>query len=212
MINVIILGLYPLERKALSILIEKESDIHIIDDVKNIEDANMLNNIIPDIILITVSKSYNYCFRQIQYIENKKIKSKIILLTSYLDGLYLYNKYNKLKITINGYIFKNIGQNELIRAIKTIYNKGFYMQDEVKFKKLEKYLGDTNLTKREMEILFYIFNGYKNKQIADILYISENTVKNHIYNIYKKLNAKNKVEAIDRILDSKIISDKENII
>ncbi|WP_049781431.1 response regulator transcription factor [Thermoanaerobacterium xylanolyticum] len=83
------------------------------------------------------------------------------------------------------------------------------MWNELKFKKLAKYVDSINLTKREMEILFYIFKGYKNNQIANILHIKKNTVKNHIYHIYKKFNAKNKIEIMFRILGNRdIFKDK----
>lgn len=56
-----------------------------------------------------------------------------------------------------------------------------------------------NLTTREKEIITYIYKGLSNKEIAEDLFISPNTVKNHIYNIYKKLEIKNKVELIKLI-------------
>ncbi|MBE0068676.1 response regulator transcription factor [Thermoanaerobacterium thermosaccharolyticum] len=207
MINLMVLGLYSLERQALSILIERDSDINVIDHAKSIEDINTVCCIIPDIIIIFESGSYNYCFKQIRHIKSKKINSKIILLlSSYIDCLYLYSI---LRTNVNGYILKNTEQNELFKAIRVVYSKGFYMRDELKFKKLAEYIDGISLTKREVEILFYIFKGYKNKRIANILHIKENTVKNHIYNIYKKLNVKNKIEVIVRILGNRdIFRDK----
>lgn len=56
-----------------------------------------------------------------------------------------------------------------------------------------------NLTKREKEIIIHIYQGMSNKEIGECLFISPNTVKNHIYNIYKKLGVKNKIELVSLI-------------
>lgn len=77
------------------------------------------------------------------------------------------------------------------------------MQSEIKEKETKQFSGDKlkhfDLTEREIEVLNLISQGYKNAEIADTLFVSQNTIKTHIKNIYVKLDVKNRVEAIKRV-------------
>ncbi|AEF16105.1 hypothetical protein Thexy_0041 [Thermoanaerobacterium xylanolyticum LX-11] len=80
MINIMVLGLYSLERQALTSLIEKDLGMNVIANAKKIADISTIYY--PDIIIICDSSSYNYCLEQFRYIKSKKMNSKIILLFS----------------------------------------------------------------------------------------------------------------------------------
>jgi DNA-binding NarL/FixJ family response regulator len=120
---------------------------------------------------------------------------KFIVLTM-LDGHEYIDKI--LKIGVNGYLMKNTDPTELETALKLVIDGHHYYCPEVL-----SYLSDrlnrtyeishkaNRLTKREMEILHLIYEGYSNKEISEKLYLSSYTVKNHRYNMKKKTNAKN---------------------
>jgi Response regulator containing a CheY-like receiver domain and an HTH DNA-binding domain len=86
-----------------------------------------------------------------------------------------------------------------ILGIVCIKEKKEIMQDEKREVIQERNIDLECLTNREKEIVDYIILGLSNKEIGEKLFISPNTVKNHVYNIYKKVNIKNKVELINLV-------------
>jgi len=92
---------------------------------------------------------------------------------------------------ISGYVMKNIGKQELIKALEKIANGGIYFSDEVidelkRTSERKKKNDEAHLTDREIEILRLIEKEYNNKQIAEALFISERTVETHRKNIFRK--------------------------
>jgi two-component system, NarL family, nitrate/nitrite response regulator NarL len=94
---------------------------------------------------------------------------------------------------ISGYVLKNIGKQELIKALEKIAEGGIYFSEEVieelqRASKRKKQNVDAHLTDREIEIIRLIEKEYNNKQIAEALFISERTVETHRKNIFRKTN------------------------
>jgi two-component system nitrate/nitrite response regulator NarL len=94
---------------------------------------------------------------------------------------------------ISGYVMKNIGKQELIKALEKIAGGGIYFSDEVidelkRTSERKKKNDEAHLTDREIEILRLIEKEYNNKQIAEALFISERTVETHRKNIFRKTN------------------------
>jgi DNA-binding NarL/FixJ family response regulator len=94
---------------------------------------------------------------------------------------------------ISGYVMKNIGKQELIKALEKIASGGIYFSDEVihelkRTSERKKKNDEVHLTDREIEILRLIEKEYNNKQIAEALFISERTVETHRKNIFRKTN------------------------
>ncbi len=129
--------------------------------------------------------------------QNKNIK--ILMLTVHSEVEYLIKA---IDIGANGYILKDSGSLELKQAINVIMTDGSYIQPsllpalnsrlinrDIDKEKLE------SLTKREIEILIQVAGGMFNKEIANNLDISERTVKNHISNIFKKIDVSDRTQA-----------------
>ena len=112
---------------------------------------------------------------------------------------------------IDGYIPKAAGQQELLTAIETIaagsryFSKPVLQQYEI-FKKIQTDNEELNLTARELQIVECIIKHYRNKQIADELFISERTVETHRKNIYRKTNTKSEASLIQFIKEHKLIN------
>ena len=92
---------------------------------------------------------------------------------------------------ISGYVLKNIGKQELIKALEKIAAGGIYFSDEVidelqRTSQRKKQNAEAHLTDREIEIIRLIEKEYNNKQIAETLFISERTVETHRKNIFRK--------------------------
>lgn len=179
-------------------ILEDLDFIEIIATAKNGEEAlKLLKSLTPDIVITDIDMP------NIDGIElTKKIKAeisniKVIALSSHYKSTVISTI---IKAGINGYILKNTGKIELLKAIETVYNGENYFSDEVKKIMSEslfnvKSTKDNNvqLSDREKEILRLIVQEKSTKKIADLLFISVNTVETHRKNLMRKIGAKNMV-------------------
>ena len=111
---------------------------------------------------------------------------------------------------ISGYVLKNIGKQELIKALEKIASGGIYFSDEVLHELEHTYLrkkenADAHLTGREIEIIRLIEKEYNNKQIAEALFISERTVETHRKNIFRKTNTNSVIGLVKYAYEHKLI-------
>ena len=132
-------------------------------------------------------------------IKRKKINVKVLILTVHNEVDYLIRAVD---IGVDGYILKDSESAELKKAIMTVMDGESYIQPKL-IPMLNKRLitRDSDkeklesLTGREKEVLIEVANGMFNKEIATSLHISERTVKNHISNIFKKLDVSDRTQA-----------------
>jgi two-component system, NarL family, nitrate/nitrite response regulator NarL len=111
---------------------------------------------------------------------------------------------------ISGYILKNVGKLELIKALDKIASGGIYFSEEVlnelqKSSRRKKENEEAHLTDREIEIITHIEKEYNNKQIAEALFISERTVETHRKNIFRKTNTNTVIGLIKYAYEHKLI-------
>ena len=135
----------------------------------------------------------------LEEIKKKNIPVKVLMLTVHSEAEYLVQAVD---IGANGYILKDSGSEELKKAIQSVMDGDSYIQPSL-IPSLNSRLVNRDidkekiaaLTKREMEILTQIAGGMFNKEIAMNLNISERTVKNHISNIFKKIDVSDRTQA-----------------
>jgi two-component system nitrate/nitrite response regulator NarL len=142
-------------------------------------------------------------------VKNKMPHIKILVLSMSEDGAMITKMIEEAKI--DGYIPKAAGQKELFIAIETIMSGGNYFSTPVLqqyeiYKKIRTNNTELNLTARELQIIECIIKHYRNKQIADELFISERTVETHRKNIYRKTNTKSESSLIQFVKDHKLIN------
>ena len=111
---------------------------------------------------------------------------------------------------IAGYVLKNIGQHELLKALEKIAGGGIYFSDEVlnemlKASEIKKTTEEAHLTLREIEIIKLIEKEYSNKKIADSLFLSERTVETHRKNIFRKTKTSSLIGLIKYAYEHKLI-------
>ena len=154
---------------------------------------------LPEVLLLDINMPDKNGIDALQEIRNKKIDIKILMLTVHNEVEYLIKA---IDIGADGYLLKDSGSEELRRAITAVMNGQNYIQPSL-IPSLNARLikRDTDkekidsLTKRELEVLILIANGMFNKEIAMKLNISERTVKNHISNIFKKIEVVDRTQA-----------------
>jgi DNA-binding NarL/FixJ family response regulator len=115
----------------------------------------------------------------------------IMLSSSETDG----EIHRALRSGASAYVLKSMPQHDLLAVIRSVHGGKRHVPTEVAAV-LAEHLGEEDLTAREREVLTLIRDGYKNKQVADQLTISENTVNFHIKNVVDKLGAKDRTHAV----------------
>jgi len=140
-------------------------------------------------------------------------ETKILILTMHDDEEYLFHV---LKNGASGYVLKNAPDEELLAAIRTVYNGDTYIHPMMATSLVREFVKqDTGgpednpfkiLTKREIEVLPLAAKGYENKVIAEKLYISVKTVEAHKSRIMEKLNLKSRPELIEYALRKKLLN------
>jgi len=147
-------------------------------------------------------------FELAQIVKSKMPQVKILALSMSEDGSTIAKMIEVANI--DGYIPKAAGQKELLTAIEKIsagekYFSQLVLEQYEIFKKIRNDNEDLNLTTRELQIIKCILKHYRNKQIADELFISERTVETHRKNIYRKTNTKSEASLIQFVKERKLV-------
>ncbi len=202
-ISVLIADDHSMLRQGLKQILELESDIAVIAQASNGSEAIQLaKEHRPDVILMDINMPGTNGLQAIKQIKDDKLSSRIIVLTIHEDREYLFKT---LQMGAEGYVLKDAEPKVLIEAIRNVHSGRSYIQpnmtmelvrefNRVTLHEKDKHDGN-NLTSREIEVLELIAEGMINKEIAKTLYISEKTVKNHVSNIFRKLNVSDRTQA-----------------
>jgi two-component system, NarL family, response regulator DegU len=202
-ITVLIADDHAMMRQGLKQILELENDITVIAQASNGSEAvKLVREKKPDIVLMDINMPGTNGLQAIKELKFEKNSSKVIVLTIHEDREYLFKT---IQMGAEGYVLKDAEPAVLIEAIRKVYSGQSYIQSNMtkelvkEFNRVtlhEKDKNDqNNLTAREIEVLELIAEGMINKEIAKHLYISEKTVKNHVSNIFKKLNVSDRTQA-----------------
>lgn len=168
----------------------------------------------PDILLVDISLPEISGIDLTRIITSEYPKIRVIMLSMHTGQEFIFNS---LKNGAKGYLHKSISRDELIEAIKEVYNGNEYFSKEVSGIILKNYLrqiknpesldnnSEQKLTPRESEILQMVAQGYSNQLIADKLYISVRTVESHKNHIMQKLELTTTVDLVKYALKNKLI-------
>lgn len=162
------------------------------------------SNLSPDVILMDIEMPEVNGIELTQKIKADFPSIKVIMLTIFDESEIIFEA---IKAGASGYLLKEIDGLVLKGSIIDIYNGGAAMSPSIAHKivQMMKKLPHTpedaksqpNLSNREMDVLLLLKTGITYHSIGESLHISEGTVRKHIENIYKKLHAHNKIEAIE---------------
>lgn len=200
-ISVLIADDHALMRQGLKQLLELEQDIKVVQLAENGDDAILKAvDSRPDVILMDINMPVLNGIQALKKIKEMNLNTKVIILTIHDDREYLLETIN---IGADGYVLKDADSNSLVKAIRNVNNGISYIHPTLANELLKEYKKkdshsnshSTVLTKREFDVISLIAKGYNNKEIAEELYISEKTVKNHVSNIFKKINVNDRTQA-----------------
>jgi two-component system, NarL family, nitrate/nitrite response regulator NarL len=198
--RVLIADDHPHARKAILAMLEDDPNFIIIGQAKNGKEAiEMSQQSNPDIILMDIEMPVLNGLEATKIIKENAPFIKVIVL-SVSDNVA--DLFTAIQYGAQGYLLKNMDPDEWLQYLHSVVEgksdatRG--MAGKLLYQFREKDLQNSSeaksLTRREKEILLLISEGISNKQIADQLYISENTVKNHLKNLLEKLELENRVQ------------------
>ena len=215
MINVMLADDHVLIREGIKQLLEFDGSMKVIAEASDgIECLEKLKNVKPDILLLDINMPNMNGIDVLKELKEKNDPLKVLILTVHSEVEYLVKAVD---IGANGYILKDSGSAELKQAINAVIDEGSYIQPNL-IPALNSRLINrdmdkeklASLTKREVEILTQVACGMFNKEIAVNLNISERTVKNHISNIFKKIDVSDRTQAAVFAIRNNIVNLYEN--
>ena len=215
MINVMLADDHVLIREGIKQLLEFDGSMKVIAEASDgIECLEKLKNVKPDILLLDINMPNMNGIDVLKELKEKNDSLKVLILTVHSEVEYLVKAVD---IGANGYILKDSGSTELKQAINAVIDEGSYIQPNL-IPALNSRLINrdmdkeklASLTKREVEILTQVACGMFNKEIAVNLNISERTVKNHISNIFKKIDASDRTQAAVFAIRNNVVNLYEN--
>ena len=199
-VRVMLVDDHALIREGIKQLLEFDGSIEVVDEAGDgSECLEKIKRSKPQVLLLDINMPKVNGIEVLEEIRKQKIKVKVLILTVHNEVEYLLKAVD---IGVDGYLLKDSGSSELKRAIDVVMSGENYIQPElipVLNKRLVARDVDKDkidsLTKRELEVLIKVANGMINKEIATSLDISERTVKNHISNIFKKIDVSDRTQA-----------------
>ncbi|MEO1378005.1 MAG: response regulator transcription factor, partial [Cyanobacteria bacterium J06635_10] len=205
MISVVLVDDQHLIRQGLKALLELEPDLEIVGEAANGQEAVvMVEKLQPDVVLMDIRMPRMDGVAATREIKNKFPQTKILVLTTFDDDEYIKAA---LQNGAMGYLLKDTPSEELAVAIRAVYRGYTQLGPGIVKKLLTQFPGVSatqsptpppslaELTKREKEVLCLIATGASNREIAQKLYISEGTVKNHVTNILNRLELRDRTQA-----------------
>ena len=195
-------------KKSLVFLVSSVSDYRVLWSNGSVDEA-MTNKEVPDVLLLDINLPRITGLEAIQLFKNKWSDTKIVMLTILEDE---FNIMTAIKNGADGYILKKTNPQRILEAIQQVFDGGAALTPMVAKqvlaffkpeKKEKKHI--SVLTRREQEILTYIVSGITNEQIAVELFISTQTVRNHIKNIYEKLQVHSKAQVVAKALKENML-------
>lgn len=209
MINVILVDDQEIVREGLKMILSLYEEINILAEAENGKQLiTLLEKLQPDVILIDVRMPIMDGVEATKIIKEKYENIKVIILTTFNEDEYIFKA---IKNGADGYLLKDAGSEDIIKAIKLAYNGAMLFDPEVTVKIVKAFNSITSekqssnkfhnnkykldvLTSRERDVARLVAQGKSNKDICKILFLAEGTVKNYVTRILEKLELNSRTE------------------
>ena len=208
MISLLIVDDHELIRQGIIHLFEGEADIKVVGSLETADVViEKVKDSKPSVVLmdIQLGGSNQDGIAVAEQIKKENNDVKVILISMYDDESYIERA---ISIGVDGYVLKDIHKETLLKAVRTVASGDTFMDSRITRKLMRQYTSlkhekqkepataqsNAKLSQRESEVVVHLAQGLSNKEIADKLYISEQTVKTHVYNVFRKLEVNNRIE------------------
>jgi len=184
---------HPLLREGISALVNSQPDMVLCAEASTGGEAiQMFGQQLPDITLLDLRLPDMSGIDVLIAIRTEFPEARIIMLTTFEGDVEIQRA---LQAGARGYLLKNMPPSELLDVIRQVHGGKKRIPPEIASQLLE-HMSDEVLTEREIEVLREVADGNRNREIAERLFISEETVKVHIKHIMEKLGASDRTQAV----------------
>jgi DNA-binding NarL/FixJ family response regulator len=214
-IRVVIVDDHALFRRGLELVLSEEPDIKVVGEAADgIEAVHRAEEMTPDVVLMDVRMPRSTGIEAARRIRERLPDTKVIMLTVSEDEEDLYAA---VKAGASGYLLKEVSIEELADAVRAVARGHSLISPSMASKLLSEFNALVqqaeerhrsllpSLTGRELGVLKLVAKGLSNREISEELYISENTVKNHVRNILEKLHLHSRMEAVVYAMHEKLL-------
>jgi DNA-binding NarL/FixJ family response regulator len=209
-IRILIVDDHPVVREGIASMLAREPDLLVVGEAKDGLDAiDQSKRLQPDVVLMDLQMPKMDGAEAIQRIREQQPDVKFIVLTTFDSDEFIFKG---IEAGARGYLLKDAPRDDLFRAVRAVYRGESLIQPAVATKLLNRFAelsrrgpADDTLSAREVEVLQLMSRGSPNKEIAARLFISESTVKTHVTNIFQKLGANDRTEAVTLALQRGLI-------
>ena len=215
-IRLMIVDDHEVVRVGMRALFELESDINVIGEASNGAEAVAKVGVLdPQVILMDVRMPNMNGIEACRDIKSTRPDVHVLMITSHDDAKAAEDS---ILAGASGYLIKNSSRAELLKAIRlvsigqSLVDPASAKQAMTKIMSLASgttHIAGEDLTEREREVLVLVARGYTNKQIAEALYVSEKTARNHVSHILEKLGLSRRSEAAVFAVENKLVPPRE---
>ncbi len=209
MIHIFLVDDHKILRKGLKIILELEQNFKVVGEANTVREAidQISSGQKMDVVVTGINLPNESGLELIKYLAKTIPKVKSIVFSMNLECTYALKA---MEIGASGYVTKNCEDFELVNAIMEVHRGNTFLS-QIMLEEMEKNKGSISedviqISPRELEVLHHIVEGWSNKMIGDMMYVSESTVNTHRYHIMKKLNAKNTADLVRIAFSKKLVN------
>ncbi len=212
-VRVLVVDDHALFRQGLISLLREMPDVEVVGEAADGAQAlQLMRSLSPDVVLLDVNMPGMDGVEVVERARQQGVTSRIVMLTISREEEDLWGA---LHAGADGYLLKNVEPHDLHRALLAVAQGQSILAPEVTRPVLQaarhQRSGDTTtvLTRRERDVLRALAQGMTTAQIAQALFITENTVKTHVRHLLRKLEARNRIEAVTKALQQGLLRPDE---
>ncbi len=217
-IRLMIVDDHEVVRLGMRAAFELESDITVVGEASDGTEAlAKIHVLMPEVVLMDVRMEKMGGIETCREIRSQYPRIFVLMITSYPDDEAVTAS---VLAGASGYLLKNVSRTELLKAVRQVASGVSLLKPDATKKAISQMISITNratsrpndeLTEREREVLGLVARGYTNKQIAEALYLSEKTARNHVSHILEKLGLSRRSEAAVYAVEHKMLQPRQQL-
>jgi DNA-binding NarL/FixJ family response regulator len=205
-IRILIADDHPIVREGLRRLLSLEEDLDVVGEAGDGDTTvTLVEKLDPDVVLLDLRMPGMDGFTALQRLQKLNKRTKVIVLTASEDK----NEFvQAMKMGCSGIVLKQTASDLIVKSIRRVYAGEIWLDSHTTAAVMRQFASPSEaaaqgalrardrspLSQREREIVALVAQGYKNKEMAEKMFISEQTVKNHLHNIFDKLGVSDRLE------------------
>lgn len=208
-IHVVLADDHSVVRRGIRDFLTDAGDIVVVAEAENGTQAiDYVIEYQPDVVLLDIQMPGDNGIEVARQLRARGFNLGILILTAFDDPPYIKAA---LDVGANGYVLKSANADELVEAVRSVYEGKLVLKSSLNIPSVEGPTNDpsqTKMTEREIEVLNLAAQGLTNKAIGFKLSISDRTVQGHLANIYERLGVSSRTEAVTRAVQLNLINVK----